>query len=239
MSPLSLAEAELRPLTHCEAMPMEGELHLWYWTASSSHEQALELLDPSEKARYARFATPELKRCFLASHAGMRHILTAYLNTVAADITFLQTAAGKPYLAGTSLRFNLSHSADANLMAVATVEVGVDIERIRKVTSVASLAARHFARPELEAMRHLGDADRSFFATWTRKEAVIKLVGLGLSARVQELDTSANHDAIAVPSSWQLPTNRCWIVDLTIDSEYAAAFAVGDKPHAVRLFRVE
>ena len=137
MNCFSFADAEISPLVHARAMPADGELHIWCWTSSDVADDALTTLSADERALHSRFATPELRQRFLASHAGLRNILAGYFGAAARELAFQQTAAGKPYLSGTTLQFNLSHSADANLLAVAPAEVGVDIERVRSLTSLS------------------------------------------------------------------------------------------------------
>ncbi|WP_442482239.1 4'-phosphopantetheinyl transferase family protein [Aeoliella sp. SH292] len=239
MNEYTFAQACATSLTHNQSPPIDGELHVWLWTASSVGDDSTTILNAEERDRCSRLATPELRRRFIASHAGLRQVLAGYLNGAANDLAFHQTPAGKPHLGDGTLRFNLSHSADVNLLAVATAEVGADIERARPVTSLASLAARHFAGLELEAMRNSDDPLHSFFQTWTRKEAVIKLVGLGLATSLQDLDTSPQGDPISVPAAWKFQKNCCWLADLATDLDHVAAVASGDKPHTVRLFRGE
>jgi phosphopantetheinyl transferase len=239
MNEYNFADALTSPLAHRQLPPVEGELHVWSWTLASESDDSILTLNMEERDRCSRFATPELRRRFIVSHAGLRQILAGYLNSAPSDLTFCQTPSGKPNLAEAPLRFNLSHSADANLLAVATAEVGADIERARPVTSLASLAARHFAGPELEAMRNSYDPLQAFFQTWTRKEAVIKLVGLGLATSLQDLDTSPHGDSIGIPVAWKFRKNCCWLADFATDSDHVAAVASGDKPHTVRLFRAE
>jgi phosphopantetheine--protein transferase-like protein len=239
MNVYNFAEACPTPLAHDQSPPMDGELHVWWWNGFPLDEHAISLLSMEERDRCSRLATPELRKRFIASHAGLRQILAGYLRCLASNLTFEHTSAGKPFLADVPLRFNLSHSADTNLLAVGRSEVGVDIERKRTVTSLASLAARHFAGPELEAMRSSNDPLQSFFQTWTRKEAVIKLVGLGMATSLQDLDTSPPGHSIGIPAAWKFQENCCWLADFATDLEHLAAVASREKPHTVHLFRGE
>ncbi len=88
---------------------------------------------------------------------------------------------GKPRLAGdwAWLRFNLSHSGQLALVAVARdVEVGVDVERIRPLREMHSIARRWLGLDDI--------ADESeFFRAWTWHEAVVKALGVGLSGSAE------------------------------------------------------
>jgi 4'-phosphopantetheinyl transferase len=84
---------------------------------------------------------------------------------------------GKPYLPACGLRFNMSDSGDLALYAVALdVEVGVDIEQVRAIDGHA-IARRYLPAPEAAAV----SADPGvFFRVWTRREAYLKCIGIGL-----------------------------------------------------------
>ncbi len=84
---------------------------------------------------------------------------------------------------GGDLEFNLSHSRDWILIAVARGRVvGVDVERLAHEAELFSMAAQVFARHEVEAFEKLPPGERmeAFFRTWTRKEAILKATGEGL-----------------------------------------------------------
>ncbi len=98
---------------------------------------------------------------------------------------------GKPQLAdpGAALRFNLSHSGDLALIAVAWGrEVGVDVERVVPRRNLVGLARRALAPGEAERIEALPPDGRldAFYAAWTRREAVAKCHGVGLGAPLPE-----------------------------------------------------
>ncbi|MGC1853430.1 MAG: hypothetical protein WA687_13430, partial [Solirubrobacterales bacterium] len=80
-----------------------------------------------------------------ASHRALRRVLAHYLDADPGEIELRTGEYGKPALAdpGAPLRFNLSHSSGAALIAVACGrEVGIDIERIRPRHDLLRLAER-------------------------------------------------------------------------------------------------
>ena len=81
------------------------------------------------------------------------------------------------------LQFNLSHSGTKVLAAVSLEEVGVDVELIRPVTRLPALTARYMSPAEQLAIEQASDDQRmtTFFRLWTRKEAVVKLIGTGFA----------------------------------------------------------
>ncbi len=121
--------------------------------------------------------------------------------------------ARKPALAGhPGLSFNTSHSAGTAVIAVAAgTDVGVDIERIRPIDDAERLAADRFAASEADQLRSLPAEDREigFLRLWTRKEAVVKALGLGLSMpldRFSVLDRAGRVDVGDLSRSYRVET---------------------------------
>jgi 4'-phosphopantetheinyl transferase len=151
-------------------------------------------LSEEERARASRFAFPIDRIRYVAAHGQLRQVLAAYLGRSPADLAFDLGPQGKPRLAGSSeLSFNLSHSGDLGLLAVAWGrEVGVDTEAIRPVPDLDDLVARCFSGSERSALASLPEELRltAFFDGWTRKEAFLKALGAGLSRPLQSFDVS-------------------------------------------------
>ena len=127
-----------------------------------------------EAAHAARLVTPPLRRRYLRAHAALRDILGS---VTAAPLEFALQEKGKPYLASApGIRFNMAHSRDVALVAVARdVEVGVDIECVRPLTEYAAIAQRYFPVGFTAPT-----SVRGFFRHWTRFEALLKAHGAGL-----------------------------------------------------------
>ncbi|MCL1904342.1 MAG: 4'-phosphopantetheinyl transferase superfamily protein [Oscillospiraceae bacterium] len=109
---------------------------------------------------------------------------------------------GKPYLRSNGGRskqdkvyFNISHSGDYVILAIADREIGVDIEQIAPYSN--AIAHRCFTPAEQEWLKQKGD-DKSFFRLWTAKESVMKATGLGFALSpnsfcVLPLDSSVHY----------------------------------------------
>jgi 4'-phosphopantetheinyl transferase len=150
-----------------------GEIHVWRIRLNR-----VKASPPTaeEAARAARFLTPVLRSRYLRAHAALRAILGT---VTSAPLVFALHEKGKPYLASApEVRFNLAHSRGMALVAVALhVEVGIDIERVRKLPEYAAIARRYF--PEGYTTP---SSVREFFRHWTRFEALLKAHGAGLYA---------------------------------------------------------
>jgi 4'-phosphopantetheinyl transferase len=199
-------------------------------------------LSADEANRAARFHFKADKDRFIAAPGALRDILARYLTCGAGELTFSVNPYGKPILNDHKLEFNLSHSGDFALVAVAQErKVGVDVERIRQGISSHVIARQYFSKSEIAELQSLPLEQResAFFTCWTRKEAYIKAQGIGLSLPLESFDVSLtpNEPAIlrAVRPDPQ-EANRWTLLSLDVDPNYAGALAVEGAALDFRLF---
>jgi 4'-phosphopantetheinyl transferase len=141
------------------------------------------LLDPSERACAARFSFPHLQRRYRVGRATLRCALGAWTGRPPASLVFDYGPEGKPVLPG-GPAFNVSHSEGQWLLGVTPHgRLGIDVELLRPVIDLAALARHSFAADECAAVLAVPPAgrDRAFLEIWTRKEALVKALGGGLS----------------------------------------------------------
>jgi 4'-phosphopantetheinyl transferase len=164
-------------------------IHVWpvlNEAPSSVAERFQPYLSPDEKGRAARFRFEHLRNSFVVTHGVLRILLGRYLHISPAGILFKYGSKGKPRIAGSAgIDFNMSHSDGLAVFAfTAGCEVGVDVERIRPLPDMQSIADRFFCSEEAAELMSLAANQREhgFYLCWSRKEAYIKAIGDGLSA---------------------------------------------------------
>jgi 4'-phosphopantetheinyl transferase len=161
--------------------------------------------------------------------SGVLHqVLARYLDTTPDGIELEAGPHGKPKLKGEArLRFNLSHSGDLAVVAVALDrEVGIDVERIDPDRDALALAQRALPPEDAAAVATATPAERPgvFHAAWTRYEAAAKCLGTGL-----RID----------PTELALRREQLSILPLDFGSGFAAALAVEGEAPALRRFELE
>lgn len=156
-------------------------------------ERLKTLLADDELATAARYHFPVHCRRSVVRRGTLRTILSEYLGAEPAEIRFVYGPHGKPALAAPApaIHFNVSHSAELALIAVGQQRLGVDLEQWRAVADADLVARRFFTPQEVAAQRAAPDGNQLFLRHWTRKEAVIKAVGRGLSMPLNAFDISA------------------------------------------------
>jgi len=85
----------------------------------------------------------------------------------------------KPYLKGHHLHFNISHSKDLVVCAIAEYALGIDIEFNDPKVSYLDFKFQ-MTNYEFQEIDNSDNKTKGFFTYWTRKEAVIKAHGAGM-----------------------------------------------------------
>ena len=162
-------------------------------------------LSADERARASRFRFARDRDRFVGARGLLREILAPYLNASPGRLSFGYGAHGKPFLAGeehSTLRFNVSHSFDAMLLAIAHMrEVGVDVEGVRNIgLAMEEIGETVLSEPEKQALARFDGEDKrtNFLRFWTLKEAYIKADGRGVSLPLKRIDVSAPEGRVAV-----------------------------------------
>lgn len=201
-------------------------------------QQCQQVLTADERDRAARFVCDRLAQRFCVGRGTMRQILARYVGDAAADLEFHYNAQGKPGLPG-GPNFNLSHSGSLAALAVCRdARVGIDIEYWRPVEE--GLAQRFFSDAETAELTALPPAQQEagFFACWTRKEAIIKAVGLGLSMPLRAFDVSLTPGKRTVLHRMDydgLDAGDWTLHDLNLGADLSGAVAVQSRGRAVNL----
>lgn len=114
----------------------------------------------------------------------------------------LYTSHNRPYIKGSSLDFNVSHSGNYIIAAFAEgMRVGIDIEEIRpiKLENFSKLFSKNEWLQITSSLLPL----QSFFYLWTQKESIMKADGRGFSLAPAEILIQDNKGLVG-QESWYL-----------------------------------
>lgn len=204
-------------------------------SADAKVDAAAATLDADEQDRAARFATPLLRRRYVLAHAGLRSVLSRFTGTPPARLSLAREACtacgephGKPRLQGPGPAFNLAHSGDTAVVAVAPgrghTDVGVDLEQLTPAISAPELAAIVLSPDEAATSPR---STRDVLRVWTRKEAALKAIGTGLNVAPHAVTLWPGH-----PGQHRADAagRRCEVVDIErlLPADVVGAVAVAD-----------
>lgn len=205
----------------------DNELHVFCMPLTQAiSDDRYAVLNDEERGRAARFVVPLHQRRFIAAHVMMREVLAAFLQAAPDIITFEFNANNKPSLSGSftnQLQFNLSHSEDLAVLAVArSGDIGIDIEHISSDNKI-DIAERFFSSSEITTLSTLPESlqPAAFFQIWARKEAIIKAIGKGLEQSLSSFSVSINNQQEEVTVDHQ----KWLLYPLEIHPDFAAAAA--------------
>lgn len=200
------------------------------WASPVAPEAApglVTLLDDHERERLDRFGRAADRARYLAAHALARVVLGELVDVDPSRVEFDRTCRcgaqhGKPVVRaprGALPGFSLTHAGEVVGVAVWPAgPVGLDVEHCRPMTDLAAMA-RHVASPA-EAPHTTPGA---FFTAWTRKEALLKAIGTGLSAPMAAITLEGPR--VARWSGEDAPAGPMWLRDLLAVPGYSGAIA--------------
>ncbi len=166
----------------------DSRVHVWRIGLDSTNEPVGANLSAEEAAQAERLKHRDGRRRFVAVRSVLRMILADMLGAAedpeGSTLRVGYGAAGKPFLVNDpQLHFNVSHSDELAVIAVTRVgEVGIDVERQSAMADrddIARLVFNGVERATLLACP-AEERDRVFHRFWTRKEALLKAMGVGL-----------------------------------------------------------
>jgi 4'-phosphopantetheinyl transferase len=197
-----------------------------------------------ERARAAAFAFAGDRHRYQVAHALLRRVLAGHTGIPPARLRFTRqpcprcgAARGRPALAGDGApHFSMARSGDAIAIAVASVPVGIDIERIRPGCTCDLAGVMH--GDDASRVARLPEPRRhaAILRWWVRAEAVLKCTGAGIAHGMADFPlltvtppTEAGASAAAGASAGggtAVPAAGCRLTQLTAPPGYAAALAL-------------
>lgn len=150
-------------------------------------ESCWRVLPAIEQSAANRFRRDADRHSFVARRAVRRWILGGHLGVEPDKLAFAAGPFGKPAITGpssTKIQFSAASTDGLALIAlVAEAPIGVDVEVHRPLGEDLERLTRTLAREEQSALDRLPPRTRlsAFYDCWTRKEAILKALGRGLS----------------------------------------------------------
>ncbi len=213
-------------------------IRVWFWrTCDPCTAAEWSLLDETETTWANRLVRDVSRVRYVASHVGLRTRLAHCIGERPEALRFITGPQGKPRLeGGAPLSFNLAHSGDWAALAVASGgELGVDLEVFRNVRDARAISRRYFA-PSEHAAIEVEESDTPFLRVWTRKEAVVKLIGTGLLQPLTSFAVPTSPEPaewINLPQPNPIAEPRCWLASLCAPEGCLAALATTREPASI------
>jgi 4'-phosphopantetheinyl transferase len=232
---------EQAPLCERLALPVSvpGRTAVWWWRIPGTADpRDVALLQPADHIRLSGIRSAARTAEFITSRARIRSVLGGLLEVRPQDVELGRRLCpccadpehGPPTVLrpATPLWIGISHTAGCGMLAVSDGPVGIDVERVRQVRT-DDLAAAVLAPAEAAHLRSLPEGPArtgAFLRVWTRKEAVLKGVGIGIATDLTAVETHPQTEAPVTVSAGLPGAPVPWSVsDLTLPGPWLAALA--------------
>ncbi len=143
------------------------------------------VLDAEENLKASRMRDAHLMRTFMFAHAAVRIFFSGQIGVSPDQLIFYRTPLGRPGLrdSRSNYDFNISYRKGLVAFGVSKKRIGVDVELLPAGVRHADIARRFFSPEECRyVFASDADEERRFLRVWTRKEALIKYLALGIDA---------------------------------------------------------
>jgi 4'-phosphopantetheinyl transferase len=160
--------------------------HIDYFQSILSNEEI-------ERANKFRFESD--RQTFVIAHGALRTILAKALNIKPIEITYTRNNFEKPLIEKPNCHFNLSHTSHYFSIAFSKHRpIGVDIEKFERNIYWRTISKKFFSEKENEIIFKAEENEQiqNFVAFWTRKEAILKVIGCGMVNELKEIDSSSD-----------------------------------------------
>ena len=134
------------------------------------------------------------------------------------------------------LFFNISHSGGWIMIAVSGNETGIDIEYINKALDYSEIAKQIYNIDELEFLNTRNYSLCNFYLLWTRKEALLKAIGIGVTDDIANIPSlsgvhNMKQNITGSSSDWKVGS-------FMVDNEHICSIGYNDHVENIHYFEL-
>jgi len=162
-----------------------------------------ELLSEPEKSRADHFKHAADYHSYVAVHALLRIELSKLLGIKPRSIEIMASENGKPFIRDCDLPFSISRTKNqfAFVIGSSNQYLGIDIEQIKPDIDFVNISCNYFSIKEQQlilSFKNRADQKRTFFEIWTRKEALLKAVGVGINNELNKVQVMEGENVLDI-----------------------------------------
>lgn len=213
-----MADRSIQKISH----DLPAELEIWWLDLDANHPFLV-----GSAATGAGVPVPMRRRN--VANAALLDLLSRRLGRPVDESAIVTGPGGKPRLSGTPLAFNLSHAAGEGLIGLGVeIEIGVDLEVSRPVPESEAFAKEYLAESERETWQRLPPVERGrwLLGCWTRKEACLKALGVGLDMAPARISVGAGPGANRISLQGGAANHTLVVTSLELPSGSPGAAAI-------------
>ena len=203
------------------------------------------ILSDDEKKRSNQILLQNDRDLFITSRVFLRKLIGFFLRIEAHAIQFKYNKNGKPYINDScDLKFSITHSEDMILFGfILKSEIGIDIEYLKRTIAIEKVSSFLFSKNELLEFENTEEKfkQEKFIDHWTRKEAILKAKGKGLSIAMNEFEIPFQKEGAfgTCSNAWIENGKHEWFLkSFDIPYNYRASVAVSGQVNSIELINM-
>jgi 4'-phosphopantetheinyl transferase len=178
------------------------------------------LLSEAEIMRMNNFVLENDRLTYCISHGFTRNYISEKLNLLNEEIKIEYTNDAKPKLAKVNADFNLTHSENYfGFVITNKIDgiVGIDIEKLIVMKNYTSIVLKYMHIDEkcyvLDSSLSIEEQLMRFYEIWTRKEAFLKMLGIGIVFDLTEVNMvpGVNSVVVKVPENFSVNSDQIFL----------------------------
>lgn len=196
-------------------------------------------LSKEELNKSLAFKSNKDRERYMVGKIYLRKILSKYLKIPPDWLKFKYNEFNKPFLDEyPEFKFNISYSRDYVLIALdKRFELGVDIVYMENKNYLYYLNRNKMTDNEIGFITQSETPKELFYRFWTRKEALLKAVGIGFLVDLKEISCC---EGLNLVSSNLSSFTSSWIIrSFNLEENYSVSFAHDEAIKLNRFFEVE
>ncbi len=222
-------EPQIQPIS-------KGIIHLWHTPLNpwlKEIEELRAILSAEETSRMEQLVFQNRAEDYIVSRGVLRNILARYLGLAPESVPLKTYSNGKPYLPGSEIHFNLSHSEGLFLYGLASGSpLGVDLQRVYPIANINTIIKNYFSPEEQNILNSVNEnlLQDLFFTIWTAKEAYLKGTGEGFQRPPNNFTICHKSNGLLkfeLSDNLNSTLNNLWSIrEIQLAPNYKAALAV-------------
>lgn len=184
-------------------------------------------LDSSELLRADKFHFTKDKNQFIICRAFLKMLLAQHTGLHISEVHIETDINKKPYFnSQPKVHFNLSHAEDMAVIAIHDKDVGIDIEYMNRTFDFTEVLSYTMNSTETQMLFNSKNNIHTFYTFWTRKEAIVKAIGTGISDDLLKIPaTDGQHD---VDSNLIAGYKELNVLSFDLSEDYVVSIALND-----------
>ena len=201
-------------------------------------ETDLDLLQQEERVKSDSFTKDEDRNRYMLGKIYVRKILANYLKTEPQNLGFKYSDRQKPILENHPMtNFNISHSGDYIIIGLANKwSVGVDIELMDPHIDLYNLIIECMSTTEVSVILNSEMPRQTFYKYWTRKEALLKGIGIGSTDRLKDINCSDGLNLVPAEFSGFASSWKIWSFEM--EDSYSVSIAHDSAIRVMRFYEL-